>query len=59
MGLGTPVSISETFTTPSVPFDYRAYEEGALGGGADVATPITPGEQEVAVTIQVQFAIEG
>ena len=50
--LGAATSISESFSMPPVPIA-RAQEDLAL----ESATPIEPGEQEVAVTLQVQFAI--
>ncbi len=53
--LGAPTTISETFTTPPPPIAY-AYD---MAGAAESATPIAPGEQDVVVTITVQFDIEG
>ena len=50
--LGAATSISESFSVPIVPIA-RAGEDIALESG----TPIEPGEQDVAVTLQVQFAI--
>lgn len=50
--LGRAVAISETFTPPPTPVTY-ARAEAAM----DMATPILPGEQRVAVTVTVEFAI--
>jgi len=50
--LGKAVNITESFSSTSPQPLYRAYDE--LAGG-DVATPIEPGEQQVAVTLQVRF----
>lgn len=57
VALGDPVAISESFTStgPPIPFE----EAFASDGAGDLATPIVPGEQLVAVTLQVQFAIGG
>ncbi len=55
--LGSPVSISESFSTsgPPIPFDdFLARTESADGA----ITPIQPGEQAVAVSLQVQFDID-
>lgn len=53
--LGSPISISESFSTsgPPIPF-----EELAFAAEGDASTPILPGEQQVAVSLQVQFDIE-
>jgi uncharacterized protein YggE len=55
--LGEPTAISESFTSsgPPIPFE-EAFAADAAG---ELATPIVPGEQLVAVTLQVQFAIDG
>lgn len=50
--LGAATSISESFSAPIGPIS-RAVEDVAQ----ESATPIEPGEQDVAVTLQVQFAI--
>lgn len=55
VSLGSPISISESFSTSRPPI---AYEEYAVGGADDAATPIVPGEQQVTVTIQVVFDID-
>ena len=52
MTLGAATSISESFSAPIGPIS-RAVEDVAQ----ESATPIEPGEQDVAVTLQVQFAI--
>jgi uncharacterized protein YggE len=56
--LGAPVTISESFSSsrPPIAFDDLAVSEAA---GLDVITPITPGQQEVAVNLEVQFSIDG
>lgn len=55
--LGAPITITESFSTSRPPI---AYEESArLDAAADVATPIVAGEEQVAVTLQVQFDIDG
>lgn len=57
VGLGEAVSISESFSTsgPPIAFDDLVARTEA-GDGA--ITPIQPGEQVVAVSLQVQFDIE-
>ena len=52
VGLGKPITISESSGggVPPVFFDLRAAE-------ADVGTPISPGQLEITVTIQVTYAI--
>lgn len=54
VSLGKAVSIQET-TTPSGPPIPYAVEDMAGGAG----TPIQPGQQQVSVVIQVEFAIGG
>jgi uncharacterized protein len=55
VSLGSPVSISESFSEPRPPiyFDTAAAE----GGAADSVTPIVPGQQDVEVRLDVVFAI--
>jgi uncharacterized protein YggE len=54
--LGTPVSISESFSSEPPPI----YYERAPEAGADAAfTPIEPGQETVTVNLQVRFAIDG
>jgi len=54
VSLGSPTSIVESFTTAGPPI----YFEESVSAGADSArTPIAPGQQDVVVTINVQFAI--
>lgn len=55
--LGSPMTISETFAPRPQPF---AYDEIAYArtDGTDVTTPINPGEQQVAVSLSIQFSIE-
>lgn len=52
--LGAPVTISETFSSLPGPF-FEASDEAFA---AAEATPIQPGEQQVAVTLTVRFAID-
>lgn len=52
--LGPPISITESFTVPG-PIPYYVRTEMVA---ADVATPIEPGTQKVAVTVSVRFSIE-
>lgn len=54
VNLGKAVSIQESTTPSSPPIPYAAED---MAGGA--STPIQPGEQQVSVVIQVQFAIGG
>lgn len=53
--LGEPVTIAETLS--SVPAPFVGTEE--LAFAAADATPIEPGQQQVAVTLTVRFAIDG
>jgi len=54
--LGSPTSIVETFSSPPVPI---AFNEAALSSAQDTVTPIAPGTQQVAVTLSVEYSIEG
>ena len=54
--LGAPSAISESFSSAQPPI---WYEERAVASDGGFATPITPGEQEIAVTLQVHFSIDG
>jgi uncharacterized protein YggE len=54
LNLGKAVSIQETTTPSGPPIPYAAADSA---GGA--STPIQPGEQQVSVVIQVEFAIGG
>ena len=53
--LGSPISIVETFSSPPVPIEFR---EATLSAVADTVTPISPGTQQVAVTLTVEYAID-
>jgi hypothetical protein len=53
--LGSPISIVETFSSPPVPI---RFDEVALSAVSDTVTPISPGTQQVAVTLTVEYAIE-
>jgi len=50
--LGKAVTINESFSSNQPVPMYRAYDEMA---GAEATTPIEPGEQQVAVTLQIRF----
>ncbi len=52
--LGKPISVSETTGTP--PTAFRNAMPGAAG--AEMATPIQPGELEVSVTVDILYALE-
>lgn len=52
--LGTPTTISESFSAPP-PIQRLAYAESAAAGG--FTTPIQAGELDVTVTIQVTFGL--
>lgn len=58
MTLGTPTAISENFTTQRPPVRYDEFGRAA-GTVGDYTTSIAPGEQQVAVTLSVEFTIEG
>lgn len=53
--LGSPNSIVETFSSPPVPI---RFDEVALSAVSDTVTPISPGTQQVAVTLTVGYEIE-
>ncbi len=53
--LGTASSISETVTSPSIPFPYAG---DLVGGAEDTATPIEPGISTVTINLQVEFGFE-
>lgn len=55
--LGSPTAISESFSTsgPPIPFEELAFARADDGA----STPIVPGEQQVAVSLQVEFDIDG
>jgi uncharacterized protein len=55
VSLGTPTSIEESFTTSGPPISYEDYATAA--GDGDARTPIAPGQQDVEVVLQVEFAI--
>jgi uncharacterized protein YggE len=55
VSLGTPTSIVESFATSGPPI---SWEEGIAGAADSAITPIAPGQQDVVVTIDVQFAID-
>ena len=56
VSLGDPVSINESFSTSPQPFRYEDYYAAADDGGA--TTPISPGEQQVTVSVSVRFDIQ-
>lgn len=53
--LGNPTVISETFSPTPQPIAYA--EASFLDGDRAFVTPISPGEQQVAVSLNVQFSI--
>jgi uncharacterized protein YggE len=53
--LGNPAVISETFSPSPQPFAYATSE--FAGEDAAFSTPINPGEQQVAVSLNVRFSI--
>ncbi len=55
VALGEPVTISETFSSLPPPIS----PVGDIAFAAAEATPIEPGQQQVAVTLTVRFAIDG
>ena len=54
--LGKPTYISESLYTPPIIYPRAAYEE-AIPGEASSPTPISPGEIEISLTIQVAYSI--
>ena len=56
VGLGKPTYISESIYMPS-PIYPRAMVEEAMPAPAAPPTPITPGEMEISLTVQVAYAI--
>lgn len=58
VSLGAPTTINESFSPRPQPFDYREVAFASEDGAA-FDTPIIPGEQSVAVSLNVQFSIEG
>ena len=55
--LGAPTMINESFSPRPTPFDYRDVAFAAEDG-AEFVTPIVPGEQSVAVSLNIQFSID-
>jgi len=53
--LGQPTTINESFSPRPQPYAYEEFAFAADDGGA--RTPIVPGEQSVAVSLNVQFSI--
>jgi len=51
--LGKPVYISESGGYLPPPYPVRGYAEGL-----DVATPISPGEMEISLTVQIGYALQ-
>jgi hypothetical protein len=56
VGLGKPIYISESIYMPS-PVYPRVMVEEAVPGAAPPPTPISPGEMEISLTVQVAYAI--
>ncbi len=57
VGLGKPTYISENISMPSPIYYARGATAEAVPAPAPVETPISAGEMEVAVTVQVAYAI--
>ncbi len=55
--LGKPTYISEGFQVPPPIYPRAVYEEAPMPAGAPPETPISPGETEVSLTVQVAYAI--
>ncbi len=55
VGLGDPISIQETVSTPVAPVEMQP--RAAAPAVASVPTPISPGTQEVRTVVQVTYAI--
>ncbi len=53
VGLGKPRLISESFV--EVPIPYPAVERAPMGGGVEV--PVSPGQLEISVSVQVTFDV--
>lgn len=56
VSVGSPVLIQETSSTPPAPVDMTP--RAAMPAAAAPSTPISPGSQEVHVTVQVVFSIK-
>jgi len=54
--LGKPTYISESSYTPPIIYPRAVYEE-AIPGAAPPPTPISPGEIEISLTVQVTYSI--
>ncbi|MBI2830135.1 MAG: SIMPL domain-containing protein [Chloroflexi bacterium] len=52
--LGKPIYITESFYTPPIPLPFLRSEAGAPAP----TTPISPGEMDITVTVQVNYAIQ-
>jgi hypothetical protein len=52
--LGSPTFIDETFSTPPPPI---ALSDASFAAASEISTPIVPGTQQVAVTLNVRFSI--
>lgn len=53
VALGRPFYISESGGYLPPPYPVRGYAEGL-----DVGTPISPGEMEISLTVQIAYAIQ-
>ena len=53
--LGKAAFVSENFYSPSTPYPMAAYRDSA---GAGYSTPISPGQTDIILTIQVNYAIQ-
>ena len=57
VSLGKPRSITESFSTPTVGVA-RAVAPSAAGAGPVVDTPVSPGETQVTLSVNVVFGIQ-
>jgi uncharacterized protein len=53
--LGKAAFVSENFYSPSTPYPMAAYRDAA---GAGYSTPISPGQTDIILSIQVNYAIQ-
>jgi uncharacterized protein YggE len=57
VGLGGPVTVSETSTMPPMPIP-MAREAAAPAGAGSAATAVQPGQSEVTVNLTISYAIQ-
>lgn len=56
--LGKPVYITESSYVPPVAYMTNSFKADSAGGGAVPSTSISPGELEITVNVQVNYAIQ-